>query len=435
MTNQWEDEIEARNRVIDQMLREIEAHSINIAVETKRKTKDKGLLMKDLIDLILAHATSSTEDILRDEIAAHQPVVLSSAKGGNRQLVKAVEDMVRHDPAAAFVFDQTDNAILKVNEYQWNAGRFETPTITELKMRAKEKLHQGATGRVHLWVLDGANPVVDIGSLQASCSDTLFQVASQFNCLESPGPFVTDVAKYFHDPTQGPRAAISAFPATILRHYQAPGTNGERFIQQTNGQQIELLADACGSGNAPNGYFDGDSIKSPEIIAEQLENQFDKIRVGLHDQAQVLLGYNWDGSVADSESRLIAQVFTSTVAGGSYGGERNLGKESYVHSSRQLLRAAYLGTLLAAIVVGRQRVMLTLIGGGVFENPINLIWDSILWAIEEAEPYLHEDLYVFVNGFHIGNMISLEEKVLPAVREHQGAILRFSSCGLASVMR
>ena len=52
--------------------------------------------------------------------------------------------------------------------------------------------------------------LTDIGALQASAPPgSLFQVASQFNCLESPGAYVTPVAAYLGDPTQGPRASIS----------------------------------------------------------------------------------------------------------------------------------------------------------------------------------------------------------------------------------
>ena len=40
-----------------------------------------------------------------------------------------------------------------------------------------------------------------------------------------------------------PRASISAFPATLLRHYAAPAPDGRRFVQQTGGPQIDLLAD------------------------------------------------------------------------------------------------------------------------------------------------------------------------------------------------
>ncbi len=59
---------------------------------------------------------------------------------------------------------------------------------------------------------------------------------------------MTPVARYFSDPTQGPRAAISAFPATLLRHYAAPGADGARFVQATDGPQIDLLGDALGPG-------------------------------------------------------------------------------------------------------------------------------------------------------------------------------------------
>src|SRR5207244_9763794 len=114
---------------------------------------------------------------------------------------------------------------------------------------------------VRLWVLDGASPATDVGSLQGTAEEgTLFQVASQFNCLESPGPFVASVSEYFNDFTQGPRASISAFPATLLRHYAAPGPNSERFVQTSGlGPQLDLLADVFEPGKSPvrNGYLFG----------------------------------------------------------------------------------------------------------------------------------------------------------------------------------
>src|SRR3989442_929187 len=74
---------------------------------------------------------------------------------------------------------------------------------------------------------------------------SLFQVASQFNCLESPGEFVVPVAEYFNDPTQGPRASISAFPGTLVRHYAAPAPDGSRFVQTNDGPQLNLLEGVC----------------------------------------------------------------------------------------------------------------------------------------------------------------------------------------------
>lgn len=163
-------------------------------------------------------------------------------------------------------------------------------------------------------------------------------------------------------------------------------------------------------------------------------DRFDRIRVGVHDAAQVVLGYNWDGEVEGSESRRIAQVFTSTVAGGGYGGERALGA-AFDGVCRQLLRAAYLGTLLAAISVGRTRVVLTLIGGGVFENQISLILEAILWAVVEVERLVVADLSVVINGRSLGNQIDLPSAILPLVRSRGGAIIRFDRDGIRDVLR
>lgn len=390
--------------------------------------------MTNLLNLVLADAAPADESHLRATVAGHVRDVLASAGKGDPRLVARAEAAVRADPAAAFAFDALGSASLQVGTHTWQAGRFETPSIGELRQRVASS-GQGA-GQARLWVFDGASPATDIGSLQATSGDNaLFQVASQFNCLEAPGPFVTPVAHYLSDPTQGPRAAISAFPATLLRHYAAPGADGQRFAQTTDRPQIDLLADALGPGIVRNGYFEGEGIANPAAVVETLGTHFDAIRVGVHDVAQVVLGYNWDGAVADSEPRRISQVFTSTVAGGGYGGERNLGWDGFQAVARQLLRAAYLGTLLAAVSLGRDRAVLTLIGGGVFQNPIALIWEAIVWAVDEVSPLITRDLDVVVNGYNLSSVLDLDTQVLPDVRQRGGAVLCFGKAGLVSVAR
>jgi hypothetical protein len=137
--------------------------------------------------------------------------------------------------------------------------------------------------------------------------------------------------------------------------------------------------------------------------------------------------------VEDSENRRIAQVFTSTVAGGGYGGA-GMGRAVFEGACRQLLRAAYLGTLLAAATLGQCRAVLTLIGGGVFGNPVPLIWDAIRWAAAETEPLLSSDLEVIVNGRNLGGHVS-RESILAEVRERSGALLTFARTGLPVVFR
>jgi O-acetyl-ADP-ribose deacetylase (regulator of RNase III) len=115
-------------------------------------------------------------------------------------------------------------------------------------------------------------------------------------------------------------------------------------------------------------------------------------------------------------------------------GSATLSAAAFGKACQQLLRAAYLGTLLAATSLARKRVVLTLIGGGVFRNPVSLIWDAIVWAVDEVQPFLSHDLDVIVNGYHLGRLMDLS-RILPAVRARGGAILMFDTSALATIRR
>jgi dihydroorotase len=79
--------------------------------------------------------------------------------------------------------------------------------------------------------------------------------------------------------------------------------------------------------------------------------------------------------------------------------------DTNVKMNPPLREAAHLGTLLGAAALGKSYVALTLIGGGVFGNPVALIWESILWAVDTVRPLLHRDLVVVVNGRNLGQHI------------------------------
>jgi hypothetical protein len=383
-----------------------------------------------VIELFLEYAANPS---IGSKLSVAITNLIGSAGQGNVGLVEMAERAVSADPFRAFSLDADGFATLSVGEHSWHAGRFETPSIAELRQRARKA---GATsGRLRLWVLDGANPATDVGGLQATATPgSLFQVASQFNCLESPGPYVTPVGEYFHDRTQGPRASISAFPGTLLRHYAAPRNDGKRFVQ-TDADQLNLLAGVFGPDVArvQSGYLMADNVRDSVALVAALTARFESIRVGIHEGVQVVLGYDFEGSVTDSETRRVAQVFTSTVAGGWYGGT-GLQGAAFEGASRSLLRAAYLGTLLAAATLGQGVAVLTLIGGGVFGNPTPLIWEAICWAAAETEPLLSRDLDVIINGRNLGNHVP-RETILAGVRERGGALLAFPRFGLPEVLR
>lgn len=378
-----------------------------------------------MIDLLLQHHDDAE---LARALLAHTAALRASARRADQQLVTEVEDIVRADPAGSFAFDEAGRATLSARGRSWEAGRFETPSIGELRARARG----GAGGQAHLWVLDGAGAASDIGGLQGTAGEgSLFQVASQFNCLEAPDPCIVPVAEYYFDYTQGPRASISAFPGTLLRHYQAPSAAG-RFTQASGGPQLDLLRDVCAPAVAAvqSGYLQAEGVRDPRAFAAALEEHFDAIRLGVHDGVEVAFGYDWHGAVEGR--RLIGQVLTSTVAGGGYGGQK-LG-DFFEPTCRQLLRAAYLGTLLAAVTLERPKVVLTLIGGGVFGNPIPLIWSSILWALDEVKPHLSSDLTVVVNGRALTPVIG-EAAILAETRARGGALVMLERDGGVQVRR
>lgn len=371
-------------------------------------------------------------DARRAVLAAHDAYLqgaIAARGGGDASQVARVEAEVAADPRRAITFDAGGFATVRAAGRSYQGGHFEVLRLCELRGRALAVRARAGRPRAarRLWILDGASLATDIGALQAAAPPgTLFQVASQFNCLEAPGAFVTPVADYLHDPTQGPRASVSAFPGTLVRHYAAPGPDGARFVQATDGPQLDLLADVCDPGVAAtrNGYLRTSDVADPAAFARALDERFEAIAVGVHRGVEVALGPDWTGRVDGAPHRTIAQVFTSTVAGGMYG---DLAAEPIC---RQLQRAAYLGTLLAAAALGQRRVVLTLIGGGVFANPIEVIWDAILWAADRIAPFLHADLSIIVNGRNLSNELP-PDALVAAARARGGALLRCDRNGAA----
>jgi hypothetical protein len=145
------------------------------------------------------------------------------------------------------------------------------------------------------------------------------------------------------------------------------------------------------------------------MLAKNLE----KIEVGVHDGIEVVLGHNWGGPIADPAPR-IAQVLTSTLALGGYSNDTSI-----VGACRPLLRAAYLGTLLAALALGKRRAVLTLIGGGAFGNPLEEIWSAIGWAVGEADRVARRSLEVVVNA----RESSPPEAIVAEVESRNGTVV------------
>lgn len=329
-------------------------------------------MARDLLDILLTGSIT--------ELSRERERIGETLGHGDLTLVGRVEQQVSREPES-IQFDSRGNAVISALGRTYSGGRFATPQLAELNLGNRANgTDNREDAEIRLSVVEGAGLLTDIGALQAwAAEDTAFQLASQFNCLESPGPYLVKVSEYLTDSTQGPRGAVSAFPAALVRHYAAPEGRGGRFTQNED-REIDLLADALPSaaGRVEHGYLTIQNIDDKDLAAEALAANFGKIRIGVHSNAEVVLGANWGGAVSNSPR--ITQLCTSTLAAGLYAAVPAHESKAVGEICRQLLRASYLGTLLAAYESGAQRVVLTLIGGGVFGNPHPLIIDCILWA-------------------------------------------------------
>jgi hypothetical protein len=207
---------------------------------------------------------------------------LASGTGQDRSIVAAAEARVASNPEAAFEMDDRGFTVLAHGDQLYSAGRFRALSLSELRKMAQARRPAEPS---RLSILLGPDALTDIGALQAmDDGNSLFQAASQFNCLEAPGPRVTSVANYLYDPTQGPRASIGAWPATLLRHYRAPDGQGGHFVQSDE-QQLNLLHATCkpGIGHVQSGYLSASTIQDPSAFSQSLDEHFEALQVGLHE--------------------------------------------------------------------------------------------------------------------------------------------------------
>ena len=125
----------------------------------------------------------------------------------------------------------------RANGRQFAAGRFSLPSLAELRAACASL----PTGQLR-WRHEVIGDVLPLHAAPDNAG-ALFQVASQFNCLEfcSPERVPEDgVSDYQLDPTQGPACSLAAAAATVARNYCIPVAHGHG---QERDRQINTLAD------------------------------------------------------------------------------------------------------------------------------------------------------------------------------------------------
>mmetsp|Transcript_54417 Transcript_54417/g.125393 ORF Transcript_54417/g.125393 Transcript_54417/m.125393 type:complete len:370 (-) Transcript_54417:201-1310(-) len=284
----------------------------------------------------------------------------------------------------------------RANGASYGIGHFSRPSLSELRTTASKLAPANIRSTLeHIATRD----VFELHTMPEYRGAT-FMAASQFNCLEFPNPDVVPeygVTGYIFDGTQGPACALAAAPATVYRNYFAI-TNGKQG--QTEGNQLNNLADAVAqlvpmaSGAAvlrvENGYTSSDDERLHELNRQLSDGSVRKrvmeaLRIGVHSQVEVPWACRFQLLPAEKRN-IVTQAYCSALSCGYSDGSLDL----WEPMARVVLEASYEATLLSAAIeqtegCGSGRVVLTLLGGGVFGNRNAWIEEAIARAFLAVE--------------------------------------------------
>jgi hypothetical protein len=300
-----------------------------------------------------------------------------------------------------------------VNDAKFNIGTFSTPSLAELRARNQGNLEK-FPGQLRVSILKG-----DVSAFMAEEANrhAVFQVASQFNCLEFPGPRTTPeqgVTNYVFDKTQGPCCSIACGAGTVYRNYFVPISLSSQTTQlgQSKAHQLNNLKDiSLFLGNEEGvatrsprrktyAYFDssaGYTMATREGLAalnaklqscgvKGVEKAKSLLKIGIQTDVQVT-SKNWGNVQVRKKLQTVTQVFGSACSVAYSEGSA----KSWAPFASLILDASYEATLWIALESalrhsgqgGSNKVFLTLLGGGVFGNSFDWIANAIGKAVKK----------------------------------------------------
>ena len=223
-------------------------------------------------------------------------------------------------------------------------------------------------------------------------NNAVFQVASNHNTIEGiavdktpeQDPFYT--TKYIFDNTQGPAASISAGFGAICRVYCANVSNSDKISPQISTREINLLDEFDDCFKVRNGYVE-ETFRNKKPSWDQLP----LLKVGIHPNQKVYFGHIMqDGKINLRDTSLHEQHIHQVLCGaynigqGTAGTENNKIDENDDYIRTKIISCGnYIGTFLTTSFLNSKKLVLTLLGGGVFKNPLDIIIGAIKYAFEE----------------------------------------------------
>jgi O-acetyl-ADP-ribose deacetylase (regulator of RNase III) len=290
-------------------------------------------------------------------------------------------------------------------------GMFDRPTLAQLEQCINSEEYKDAFKKLKGEGLAFKHIVTEDVALLHCDPDNegaIFQVASQFNCLEMGSDAATPnlgVTIYSGDHTQGPACAMACPAALVYRNYFVEHTkNGQTHKGQCAHQidNLEDINDMLGNMNETywtmrNGYVIVDNHEKLGDISNQIlkvvgrKNIIQALRVGVH----------WSTSVVDNQKiatkkeplkHRVCQVYASALPVSPNYNPSIKNKALWAPFATCILEGSYMATLCIAALIAiksqtRIKCYLTLIGGGAFGNKPNWIIDAIEKALKKYKDY------------------------------------------------
>ncbi|MCS3665599.1 hypothetical protein GGP65_003243 [Salinibacter ruber] len=315
----------------------------------------------------------------------------------------------------------------EVNGQTFRCGTLRIPSLADLRAETGEaetsKAETAEGGALSGASLSLRQVVADVQDLHVDPANegALFQVASQFNLLETAGPSVVPedgVGRYERDQTQGPACAIAAGAGTIYRNYFAEvethtgkveGRAGQTDqVGQTAERQINCLEGVGAAlGNEQedlwrmeNGYAlasDAGLRRVGEQLRRMSATEKDRLRgrlqVGIQEETEVTLSRETalsEETAPPEAGHTVTQVYGSALPVAYSAAPIGL----WAPFAKLVLEAAYEATLRAGIQNGKRSggwtTYLTLLGGGAFGNRSEWIIGAIRRGLDACRECLLE---------------------------------------------
>lgn len=361
--------------------------------------------------------------------------------------------------------------INKLNKKRYNCGKFLLRDVSSYQYLLQNDNIKRNKGHLHLIQGNGKRSskadMIDVLQHQNNneFEGATFLAASNFNCLEFPYSECNaelGISKYSKDQTQGPTLQTASLSSTIYRNYFVKHKKIPSICDE-----ISYKKSVCnyfiGIDSNSNVYYNQSDDKyeiyqgqidyelnllertpipvrhgkamlnseTNEIIHHKIFNEFDFLNenaylIGVHQNCQVTTNRGSNCKLVDvsHENKIVHQVFAASFSLG----KNVISNQKNIEIMKFMLATEYKLTILAAWEnslmfpdhVGSNKCVLTLIGAGIFFNPIEVVASAIL---ANKDLIVKSGIDVYVTCFS-GNIFKAVDNVLhDAVIETGGSFI------------